>query len=162
MPKLILVYLLLSSLLLAEDAEQYPFIGLSVTTQSIDLFDEDTRETSIGIRYGKQTMDWRTVFSYEYSKGYQSLGIEVDKILLDSLLDTAKARPYIGVSAGALKLEDDDLLESSGYYFGANLGLILYASDRVDIDISYHYHLIENIDEVDAMHGATLALHYFF
>ncbi len=162
MSKLTLVVLLLSSLLFAKDETAYPFIGLNVTTQSMTLFNEDTRETGIGIRYGKQTLDWRTVFSYEYSKGYQSLGIEVDMILLDALFDTAKARPYIGASAGALKLEDDYLVESTGYYFGANLGLILYASDRVDIDIAYHYHWIENIEEADVMHGATLALHYFF
>ena len=162
MSKLTLVLLLLSSLLFAEDEIAYPFIGVNVTTQSINLFDEDSRETGIGIRYGKQTMDWRTVFSYEYSKGYQSLGLEVDKILVDDLFDTAKVRPYIGASAGVLKLEDDYLVESTGYYFGANLGFILYASDRVDIDISYHYHWIENIEEADTMHGATLALHYFF
>ena len=162
MSKLTLIVLLLSSLLFAKDEPSYPFIGINVTTQSINLFDDDIRETGVGIRYGKQTMDWRTVFSYEYSEGYQSLGIEIDKILLDDLFDTAKARPYIGISAGALILEDDDLVESNGYYFGANLGLILYASDRLDIDIAYHYHWIENIDEADAMHGATLALHYFF
>ena len=162
MSKLTLVLLLLSSLVFAKDEAAYPFIGINVSTQSINLYDEDTRETGISIHYGRQTIDWRTVFSYEYSKGYQSLGIEVDKILLDALFDTAKARPYIGLSAGAIKLEDEHLAESNGYYFGANLGLILYASDRIDLDVSYHYHMIQNIEEADAMHGATLALHYFF
>lgn len=124
--------------------------------------DENTRETVLGIRYGRQTVDWRTVFSYEYSNGYQSLGIEIDKILLDALFNTAKIRPYLGVGAGALRLENEFIAKSNGYYVGANLGLIIYATDTVDIDISYHYNSIYDIEAVDRMHGATLGLHYFF
>ncbi len=162
MSKITLVFIVLFGLLFAKDTQEYPFIGINGATQSINVFDEDRRETGIGIRYGKQSIDWRTIFSYEYSKGYQSLSIEVDYILLDALFNTAKARPYLGLSAGALKLEDAYLVESNGYYIGANLGLIVYASDRVDMDISYHYHTIQDIEEADYMHGATLALHYFF
>lgn len=143
-------------------AEQYPFIGVSVATQQIDIRSGNNNATGFDLRIGRQTLDWRTIFAYAYSDDYQTLSIEVDKILLDDLFGTAKARPYLGVSAGLLKLNHDLLDDDEGYYYGGNFGFIFYATDRMDIDLSYHYQWIGSIDESDHMQGATLSLHYFF
>jgi len=160
MPKIILLVAFLSLSLLR--AEEYPFIGLSVATQKIDIRSDNSSVTGFDLRIGRQTLDWRTIFAYAYSKDYQSLSIEMDKILLDDLFGTAKVRPYLGASAGFLKLDHDFLDDKNGYYYGGNFGFIFYATDRMDIDLSYHYQWIGSIDGADHMQGATLSLHYFF
>ena len=160
MSKIMLLFAFLSLSFLR--AEEYPFIGLSVATQSINIRSDNSSATGFDLRIGRQTLDWRTIFAYAYSKDYQSLSIEIDKILLDDLFGTAKVRPYLGLSAGLLKLDHDFLDDKSGYYYGANLGLIFYATDHMDLDLSYHYQWISSIDHADHMQGATLSLHYFF
>lgn len=159
---IVLFSLLFTTLFAQQDLEEFPFIGLSVSSQNIDSTLNNTRETSIGIRYGKQTQNWRTTFAYDYSKGYQSLSGEIDKILTDELFNTPKIRPFIGFSVGILKLNDDCLSDTSGYYYGGNIGLIFYTTDTMDIDLSYHYNIIQEIEDADNIHGATLSLHYFF
>lgn len=162
MKKLILTFITMATLLVANETQSYPFVGVSLTSQSVDVLSDTQQETAFGVRYGKQSVDWRTVFSYDYSKGYQKLGAEVDKILLDSMFKTAKIRPYTGLSAGVLSLDNDDLVENDGYYWGANVGFILYATDEIDVDVSYHYDKIGNIEKADSMQGASLLMHYFF
>jgi len=102
------LYLIVTSLF-SKEAEQFPFIGLSVSSQN-----------------------------------------------------SAKIRPFIGFSTGMLKLDDDSLSDTNGYYYGGNFGLIFYATDTTDIDLSYHYNIIRGIEDADNAHGARLSLHYFF
>lgn len=157
-----LTLITMATLLFGNETQSYPFMGVSLTSQSVEALNEKQQESAFGVRYGKQSVDWRTLFSYEYSKGYQKLGAEVDKILLDSMFKTAKIRPYTGLSAGVLSLDNANLVDNDGYYWGANVGFIVYATDEIDVDVSYHYDKIGKIDEADNMQGASLLMHYFF
>jgi hypothetical protein len=180
MRPLILTLLCLSVLAQAQESEQFPFIGLSVSTQTIGFSDRnntkgfDDTQTGISLRYGKQTQEWRTVFELNYhTDAYIGVSVEVDKILFDEMFGTPKLRPYFGMTAGYMYFdnlddvplkpgETQDDLEQNGYYLGGTFGFIIYASDTVDVDISYHYYKIENLDYLDNMHGAEFAVHYFF
>lgn len=168
MLRILIVSLLLLTSLFGQISEKFPFIGLSVSTQTININDEDEiRETGFGLSYGKQSLDWRTTFSLEYNQNaYNSFSVEMDKILLDNMFGTPKLRPYLGGVVGYMKFDDDKLSEpfeeTDGFYFGGAFGFIIYASDRIDIDISYHYYKVQNLEFLDDLHGGSLALHYFF
>ena len=162
MLRILLVSLLFLTQLFSQSSQKFPFIGLSASAQIIDLHSNNEQSTSIGLRYGKQTLDWRTIFSYDYSKECQTFSVEIDKILLDELFGTPKVRPYLGANVGILKLDYDSLVDTNGYYYGANTGFIFYASDNIDIDLTYHYYAVQGIESVDKKQGLTLAIHYFY
>jgi len=160
MLKVTLIFLFIFTSLFAEEKEEFPFLGITVSTQSIS---SNQRETPIGLRYGKQTLDWRTMFTYEHaSNGYQMFGMEIDKIMLDELIDMPEFRPYLGLSVGYFKYDDGALTDDGGLYYGANAGLIIYTTDNIDADLSYHYYKVNNIGELDNIKGATFSLHYFY
>jgi len=164
MSKFVLIFALIFTYASAEDKEEFPFIGITVSTQSLSIdAAEDQSVTAFGLQYGKQTVDWRTMFSLNFAKnGYKTLDMEIDKILLDNVFGMAEFRPYLGFSAGMIKYEDDALQDDSGYYYGANLGLLVYATDNIDTDISYHYYKVKGIEGLDSSKGASLSLHYFY
>ena len=167
MTKLILLFTFLSTMIFAqEDLEQFPFIGVNITTHSMDFKSTtDTssqNETVLGLRYGKQTLDWRTVFTLSGNSDFQTFSVEIDKILLDELFGTPKLRPYLGATLGYLHYETIYSENSDGYYYGGNFGFLIYATANIDIDLSYHYYKVSDLDPVDTMQGANLSLHYFF
>ena len=88
--------------------------------------------------------------------------MEIDKILLDELFGTPKLRPYLGLSGGILKYKDDSLEDTDGFYYGGNSGFIIYLTDTIDLDLSYHYNIVQEIKTVDSIQGATFSLHYFY
>ncbi len=160
--------LLFTFLLFGENDKDYPFMGVSISTQNINTDLEDASwKGGIALTYGQQSLDWRTIFSLDYTQdSYFGAHVEIDKILLDDMFGTAKLRPYLGAVVGYMSYDDNNLKlayeETNGFYFGGNFGFIIYASDNVDIDISYHYYSVQNLDFLDDLHGATLAMHYFF
>jgi len=155
--KIILILIFTLSSLFSQEAEKFPFIGLGISAQTIDI------KNTISLRYGKQTLDWRTFFTYEFKNtNYQSLSVEIDKILLDELFGTPKLRPYIGLSGGILKYKDDSLEDTDGFYYGGNSGFIIYLTDTIDLDLSYHYNVVQEIKTLDSIQGATFSLHYFY
>lgn len=166
--KTLLLSLLFSVLLFGQESTEYPFIGVSLSAQSINGNPGPTSwEGSIGLKYGQQSLDWRTIFSLEYTPdAYLSTSVEVDKILLDDMFGTAKIRPYLGMTLGYISYDEKniavDIEEKNGLYVGANLGYIIYLSDKVDLDLSYHYYSMYDLKFLDDLHGATLSLHYFF
>ena len=162
--KITLIFLFLLTSIFAQERKEYPFIGVTVSTQSTNIKDADNkRDTTFGIRYGKQTLDWRTMFTYEYKKnGFQAASIEIDKILLDEILGMPEFRPYVGASLGALFYDDNLLSDTNGIYYGANLGLLVYVTDNVDADFSYHYHFVDKLENIDKIKGGTFSLHYFY
>ena len=164
MSKFVLLIALMFTSAFADDKEEFPFLGITVSTQSISIEGkENPSETSFGLQYGKQTVDWRTMFALNFAgNGYKSLDIEIDKILLDNVFGMAEFRPYLGLTAGILQYDDDTLDEESGYYYGANLGMLVYATDNIDADISYHYYKVGDLEKVDTLKGASLSLHYFY
>lgn len=160
--KIFLLIAFLSSVLTAkQDPEEFHFIGLMVSTDSMD-FESNTAlssqdETTFGFRYGRQTLDWRTVFTLSGNGDLQNFGLEVDKILVDELFGMPEIRPYLGASVGYLNYEDSD-----GYYYGGNFGFLIYASDTVDVDLSYHYYQVNKLEPLDSKRGASLSIHYFY
>jgi len=164
MLRVTLLFLFIFTSLFSEDIEEFPFLGVSISTQTMDISNADNpKETSYAIRYGKQTIDWRTMFSYEFSSnGYRSFSIEIDKILLDELMNMPELRPYLGLSAGSIAYDVDGATDHSGYFYGINAGLIIYVTDNMDADLSYHYYKVKSFDALDKITGASLSLHYFY
>jgi hypothetical protein len=162
----LLFTLLFTTLFAQQESEQFPFIGVTLSTHAIDLESIDQtssqNETVLGLRYGKQTLDWRTVFTLSGNNDLQTFGIEIDKILLDELFGTPKIRPYLGAAIGYLHYDENDSLESDGFYYGGNFGFLIYATATIDVDLSYHYYKVSGLDPLDTMEGASLSLHYFF
>jgi len=167
MSKLILLFAFLFTTIFAqEDLEQFPFIGVSLATHSIDFKSipdiSSQDETVLGLRYGKQTLNWRTVFTLSGNSDLQTFAVEIDKILLDELFGTPKVRPYLGATIGYLHYDTTTSSDSDGYYYGGDFGFLIYATANIDIDLSYHYYKVSDIDPLDTMQGANLSLHYFF
>jgi len=163
---MVLSILLFTTLSAEQDLEEFHFIGLTLATDSFD-FDSiaDTSsqdETSFGLRYGKQTLNWRTVFTLSGNNDFQTFALEVDKILLDELFGMPEIRPYLGATVGYLHYDDSYVSESHGYYYGGNFGFLLYATDTIDVDLSYHYYGVSKLDPIDTMQGGSLSIHFFY
>jgi len=170
----LIVSILFLTSLFGESSKDFSFMGLSVATQNINIDPgESSWEGGFALKYGQQSLDWRTTFSLDYTKNsYYGAFVEIDKILLDNMFGTAKLRPYLGGVAGYMKVDKDELNialedselfeETNGFYFGGNFGFIIYATDNIDLDLSYHYYKVQNLDYMDGLHGASLGAHYFF
>ena len=163
---LLLMNILFTLLYAQQDTEQFPFIGITAETHTIDFSSvagvPKEKENSFGIRYGKQTKEWRTLFAFSGNDGLKTFSMEVDKILLDGLFGMPEIRPYLGATLGYLRYQNDTVSDNSGHYYGGNFGFLLYATDSVDLDLSYHYHSVSGVEPLDTMRGASLSLHYFF
>jgi len=167
MSKAIVLFILIFSSLFSQEIEEFPFIGVTVSFDSADILNTSNdvnayKATNIGIRYGQQTVDWRSMITYSRSSEQKSLTVEIDKILLDELFGTSILRPYIGLAAGIVKMDEPVLIDDNSYFYGFNAGLIVYATDNIDADIAYHYYETFDDDEIANMQGATLSLHYFY
>ena len=58
---------------------------------------------------------------------------------------------------------DAPFLESNnGFYYGANFGFLIYGTDYLDLDVSYHYYKVEGIEPIDAIQGFTFGINYFY
>jgi len=157
----ILPLLLFTATLSAE--EEFGFIGGSINYHHMVLTSlDDTSHTIGAFHAGRQTLRWRTTFDLEIGNHYGGAGMQVDYILFDSLFGTPKIRPYLGGRIHYLHYDHDQLQDDNGYSVGGAAGLILYAADRVDIDLGYHYECVEKIVGVDRMQGASLSIHYFY
>ncbi len=140
-----------------------------------------TSETTFGIQYGVQTQDYRTTFSAEGNSNFQTIDVEVDYILMDQMFGTPKLRPYVGATLGYVNYDSEVMKEynedrilddaandrntsirtSDGYY-GLDAGFLIYMTDDIDLDISYHYYFMDRLRPLDTMSGATFSLHYFY
>lgn len=112
----VLIFFLFNSL--SAEQETFPFIGVSVSTQTIDLKPiateppnrlnnpSSTNETTYGIQYGVQTKDYRTTFSAEGNSDFLTLDVEVDYILMDEMFGTPKIRPYVGATLGYMMYDE--------------------------------------------------------
>jgi len=152
-----------------QEVEQYPFIGI-VGLQN-DLLDNNIL---MGFRVGMQNNVWRTMVTYEdnFDK-YQGLMLEVDRTIVAGLFH-GKGRIYLGLSTGIVDTGDDWLnalninksdttaVNSAGYAFGGNIGLMYYLSEQVDISLEYRYLDVQDVDRFDRIKGFSIALHYFF
>ena len=194
MTKRILFFWMFVSLFASAEIEQFPFIGVTVSTHTVDIntpkksFSND--QVITGIRYGQQTLKWRTMLTYEFEQnGYETFTLEVDKILKDSIYGSAMLRPYAGLAFGTIKYVNEDLkydlnatqvtnkkndnttdqnsddgasVDTSGYFYGLNFGFIVYVTDTLDMDLGYHYYDTIQFDNLNSIQGFSLSLHYFY
>ena len=182
MSKIIFIFIFTLSLLFSQDSQDFSFVGLSASTQKINIEPGGSLwepsgslwepggsswEGGFGLKYGQQSLDMRTIFTLDYThNSYYGASVEIDKILLDNMFGTPKLRPYLGAVVGYMRFDDDEVSrlydDMNGFYLGGNFGFIIYAADTVDVDMSYHYYQVGNLDFLNDLHGATLAVHYFF
>jgi len=98
--------------------ENFPFIGVSISTHTVNLLPVATKkpnipnnpkaqkENTLGIQYGVQTQTLRTTFTAEGNNDFQSLDVEVDYIYMDSMFGTPKIRPYVGATLGYIRYDE--------------------------------------------------------
>ncbi len=159
--KLLLLTLVTAAALQAE--EQFPFIGASVSYHQAELENGKKNNYTTGaFHVGKQTLRWRTTFGLEYGQDLGIVTLNVDYIPFDTMFGTPKIRPYLGANINYIHYDNDAVEDSNGYSYGGQAGFIIYASNRIDIDIGYHYNLVQKIEGLDTLQGATLSLHYFY
>jgi hypothetical protein len=165
MTKLLLLLTLVYSILNADKLEEFPFVGLAVTTHSLDLPNtsnsDDPIKSTVGLRWGQQSVDWRTLFNLQYQdSGVSSFSMEIDRVLIEDTL----LRPYIGGNLGMISYSNTDNIDSSesGFYWGITAGILMYASDNIDIDISLYHYNVEELDTLYHIQGASIAVHYFY
>ena len=162
--KLIMLLSILSTTLFAKQ-ETFPFLGVSISSETIDLTSPSTsslRETSFSLRYGQQTLDWRTTFAISGNNNFQTFSLEIDKILLDNMFGMPELRPYLGATIGYINYKDTSIIDDSGLYYGGNFGFIIYVTDTIDADISYHYYTFDKLDPLDTMHGGSIGFNFFY
>jgi len=164
---MILLFSLLSFTISTYAVESFPFIGVTIETHTIDLKSSSNlpseHEKTIGIRYGRQTLDWRTMFTLSLNSDYTSFAMEIDKILLDSMFGMPELRPYIGATVGYIKYDAIPNIDTNeGLFYGANAGFLIYATDTIDTDISYHYYFMDSMNPLNTFKGVTLGVHYFY
>ena len=129
MSRLIVLLALLFTTLVAKQ-ETFSFIGVSISTQTINLENrakymnnvggiwQDSEgnskslpnidaDSSFSLRYGQQTMDYRTIFAITGNSTFQTASIEVDKILMDDMFGFPEVRPYIGGVIGYIHYKGD-------------------------------------------------------
>jgi hypothetical protein len=192
MTRMLLILTLLFTSLYAKE-ESYPFFGIQTSFQKLQFksivtdppnrleLSDSEDFTTFGLRYGMQTKDYRTAFSYDYTDDFQTFDVGVDYILMDSMFGTPKVRPYVGATVGYIIYDEariveynenrissnedsgeDTTVSTSDGYYGFDLGLLFYVSDNVDIDIGYHYYYMNRLEPLDIMSGFTISLHYFY
>lgn len=163
---LVLFVLLITTLFSNQEPESFSFFGLSGSQHQVSFNKDSTlsgeNELLLGLRYGQQTVDWRTMFTVSGKKNMADLSLEIDKILLDDIFGYPEVRPYIGLTLGYLHYNDVTIEEENGYYFGGAFGFLVYLTDNIDLDISYHYKKVSDIDFLETLKGPSIGVHYFY
>ena len=163
MLRIILLFTILSTSIFAQDDEEFSFMGLTASYNVFELIQaDDKKQTTIGIRYGKQTIEWRTMFSYQGNNDLQTFELEVDKLIEDDIFNIPELRLYLGGTFGGIEYKGISNKESQGKYYGGNIGFLIYVTDKIDADIGYHYYSTSSFDVINKIKGLTLSLHYFY
>lgn len=171
MMRFFILFTFLFSTLFAEQ-ESFPFIGVTVSTQTVELNPiatiapntpnnpDSESETTFGLQYGVQTQDFRTTFTIEGNSNYQSMDVEVDYILMNEMFGTPKIRPYVGGTLGYI-MYDDALITQ----YNANRIADDFANDRntsistsdgyYGLDFGFLFYITDNID-------LDVGYHYYF
>lgn len=169
---------------LSAEQEQFGFIGLVGSYENVSFVSDadlsDEKETTFGLRYGRQTQDYRTMFTVAGNSNQQTFAVEADVFLVDDMFGVPEVRPYLGGTLGYMSYDEDTLdtyrehlpvdvngtrpTDTSSLYYGINFGFVFYVADNIDLDVSYHYYFIneDDLDPLEYMHGVSFALHYFY
>lgn len=180
MAKFFIFFLFLLNPLFAN--QEYPFFGLTTSYNKISFISDSNlsnpTETTFGLRYGKQTQDYRTSFTLAGNGNYQTFDMQTDVFLLDNMFGMPEIRPYLGATLGYMHY-DDNLLNgytksissdtnntksssTNNIFYGVNFGFVFYITDNIDMDIAYHYYFVDRLEPLDKMQGTSFSLHYFY
>jgi hypothetical protein len=173
MSRFFILFIVLFSSLFAEQ-ETYPFIGVTVSTDTVDLkpavftskegitFKTPTseRETTFGLQYGVQTKDYRTTFTAQGNSDFQAVDVEVDYILFDQMFGTPKIRPYVGATLGYIHYDEDLITHYNEPLIQKNEendeNTTISTSDGYyGLDFGFLFYITDNID-------LDVGYHYYF
>jgi len=161
--KLLLPFLLLTSAIHA-DNKIYSFIGVQTSASKF----EDVSTPTVGVKYGKQTENMRTSFSYNYgangSDYYQTLLIQMDTGILTSTFRDIALKPYVGATVGVMQQNNDSFVPTRdrGYVYGANAGFTYILNDTIDLDLGYRYLKTSKLENIDNINDLTFSMHFFY
>jgi opacity protein-like surface antigen len=161
--KLFLPILLLTSAIHA-DNKIYSFMGIQTSASKF----EDVTTPTIGIKYGKQSENMRTSFSYNYgakdSNYYQTLLVQIDTGILTNRFREMALKPYVGATIGVMQQNDDSLVPTRdrGYVYGVNTGLTYILNDSIDLDLGYRFLKTSKLENIDKINDLTFSMHYFY
>ena len=166
---LVLFVLLITTLFSNQEPESFSFVGISGSQNQVSFTKDSTlsNEKVIlpGLRYGQQTVDWRTMFTLSGESGEKDMiefSLEIDKFLVDDIFGYPEVRPYFGLTLGYLHYKDSAIEKENGYYYGGAFGFLIYLTDNIDLDISYHYKKVSDIDFLETLKGPSIGAHYFY
>ena len=132
-------------------------IKLDVNDFYLGQFDETSDSmTDYGLRIGSQNEEWRTTLLYTYADNKDGGVKETTNkgsLLLDYFLWSSGGldydiKPYIGVHVGYMNYKvttdlglgiDRRIVDSSGMFYGGQLGVAILVSEVVGFDLSYKY-----------------------
>lgn len=157
--------------------ENFPFIGVSISSHTVNLMSSATdkpnipnnpssqKENTIGVQYGVQTQTVRTTFTAEGNSDFQSMDAEVDYIFMDSMFGTAKIRPYIGGTLGYIRYDEtvikkynDNKIKyeiANNPNVGENNATVSNRNGYYGLDLGMLFYLTDSID-------LDVSYHYYF
>ena len=181
MSRFFILFIFLFNSLFAEQ-EQFGFIGIVGSSHTASFIPDanlsDQTETTFGLRFGRQTQDYRTVITVAAGSDHQSVAVEADFFLMDDMFGMPEIRPYVGGTLGYIHYDEDVIntyredipldingtrsTETSDGYYGLNFGFVFYVTDNIDLDVAYSYYFMDRLKPLDTRHGLSFALHYFY
>ena len=144
------------------DTKEYPHLGLSVTSYTIDLQGGDKYEKAFGLSWGKQTQTLRTTIGFTLNDNFDTLYIEIDKIFAGGIFGNGKYRPYVGGTFGSIGYMQEQSSDDSGTFYGLNVGMLFYINSKIDVDLKYYYYRVREFEGLTHMKGPSLSVSYFY
>ena len=159
----LLFTLALTTLSLSAADKIYSFMGIQADASipSSDVI------PTVGIKYGKQSRNARTAFSYNFGEDaknrYQTIIVQIDTGIFKEKVKDFPLKPYAGVSVGVMQHDDKQISRRDrGYLYGLNTGLAYILNDKIDLDFGYRFMRTEKLSNVNDISDITLSMHYFY
>ncbi len=153
-------------------------IKLDVNDFYLGQFDETSDSmTEYGLRIGAENEEWRATLLYTYADN-KDAGVKETtnkgSLLLDYFFWSSggldyEIKPYLGLHVGYMNYEvttdlglgiNRRIVDSSGMFYGAQLGVALNVSEVVGFDISYKYSVTSIEDDELIINGSGDSLAY--
>ena len=151
---------------------------IDVNNFYLGQFDETSDSmTEYGLRIGSENEEWRATLLYTYADN-KNIGTKETtnkgSLLLDYFLWSSggmdyEVKPYLGVHVGYMNYKvttdfglgiDRRIVDSSGMFYGGQLGVALKVSEVVGFDLSYKYSLTNLEDNELILDGSGNSLAY--
>ena len=121
---------------------------------------------SIGIRFGAQNQQWRSMLIVDYSNNtddnqkYERGMIQVDYFIPIWQMGNAAFKPYVGINGGYMNYESTGI-DESGFTYGAQIGFTAGVSDTIDLDVAYRYS-VASPDAIDNIGNVVVGINYLY